>query len=576
MIITLLFLLAPFLPLAMAVAMVPRAWRPHVSVFLPVAPLPALMLAIFAAPDASVFVRPVLLGLVLGLDETRQMLLMLSALLWVAAAVYSRGYLVGDRGATRYTALFLVTMGGNLGLIVALDVAAFYVFFSLMTLSSYILVVHERTEKAYAAGRAYIVLSVLGETLLLLGFLRAVSEANSLMIADIAPALADEGAHTATLLLLFSGFAIKAGQLPLHVWLPLAHPAAPTPASAVLSGAMIKAGLLGMILFLPFGQAALPGLGSLLTAIGIVTAFYGVLCGLPQRDPKTVLAYSSVSQMGVMVAALGAALAAPAAVPAIVPAVVLYAVHHGLAKGALFFSVGVVQRARRARSAGIVIAGLCALAVAGLPVSAGALAKLVAKAGLETAAGGPSVLLIAVLPLSALATALLMLRFLFLLGHTAPRGEAPAGPVEAALWGPFVVTAAASQLLPWLNVLQDGAPHAALAWSGYALWESTWPVALAAALAVAAARWASRFRLPAIPEGDWIALIPSMQLSADVWSLGYMRTVRVLSLPHGLATLLLDYVGRAVERAEAEAQGSTRGAAAAILLLGLLLAMALI
>ena len=87
------------------------------------------------------------------------------------------------------------------------------------------------------------------------------------------------------------------GLVPLHVWLPLAHPAAPMPASAVLSGAIIKAGVIGLIRFLPF-DGALPDWGAVLTAVGLLTAFYGVAVGITQANPKTVLAYSSVSQMG--------------------------------------------------------------------------------------------------------------------------------------------------------------------------------------------------------------------------------------------------------------------------------------
>ena len=94
------------------------------------------------------------------------------------------------------------------------------------------------------------------------------------------------------------GFGIKAGALALHFWLPLAHPAAPVPASAVLSGAMIKAGLLGWLRFLPLGYAALPAAGLGLVGVGLAAALIGAAAGALQRNPKTVLAWSSVARWG--------------------------------------------------------------------------------------------------------------------------------------------------------------------------------------------------------------------------------------------------------------------------------------
>ena len=119
------------------------------------------------------------------------------------------------------------------------------------------------------------------------------------------------------------GFALKIGLVPLHVWMPLAYTAAPIPAAAVLSGAAVKAGVIGLIRFLPLG-AAMPGWGEALVALGFFSAFYGVAVGITQANPKTVLAYSSVSQMGVIAAVLGmgaggAATKAPRSTPPSMP-----------------------------------------------------------------------------------------------------------------------------------------------------------------------------------------------------------------------------------------------------------------
>ena len=95
---------------------------------------------------------------------------------------------------------------------------------------------------------------------------------------------------TLTVVLLFIGFGVKAGLVPLHVWLPLAHPAAPPAASAVLSGAMVKAGLVGWLRFLPLGQheRGLEVLGWVLMALALIGAFLAVVVGVLQDDPKVV------------------------------------------------------------------------------------------------------------------------------------------------------------------------------------------------------------------------------------------------------------------------------------------------
>jgi formate hydrogenlyase subunit 3/multisubunit Na+/H+ antiporter MnhD subunit len=145
------------------------------------------------------------------------------------------------------------------------------------------------------------VIAIAGEVFLLLGLLLGAAAAGGVDIAAIRAALGTSGTGPVAIALLVAGFGIKAGLVPLHVWLPLAHPAAPVPASAVLSGAIVKAGLFGLILFLPDGAY-----GALLMGLGLTGAFGAALWGLTQPNPKAVLAYSTVSQMGLMVMFVGA------------------------------------------------------------------------------------------------------------------------------------------------------------------------------------------------------------------------------------------------------------------------------
>ena len=133
----------------------------------------------------------------------------------------------------------------------------------------------------------------------------------------------------------------------------------------MLSGAAVKAGVIGFIRFLPF-EVALPGWGETLAAGGLVSAFYGVAIGITQSNPKTVLAYSSVSQMGLLATVLGMGLAAGDATVPI--AATFYAVHHILARGGLFLALVLAHRPG-ARGYRMVLVPAAVVGTSGLAVS---------------------------------------------------------------------------------------------------------------------------------------------------------------------------------------------------------------
>jgi formate hydrogenlyase subunit 3/multisubunit Na+/H+ antiporter MnhD subunit len=277
----------------------------------------------------------------------------------------------------------------------------------------------------------------------------------------------------------------------MHGWMPLAYTAAPIPAAAVLSGAAVKAGVIGLIRFLPF-ESALPGWGEALAVLGLFSAFYGVAIGITQQNPKTVLAYSSISQLGVIAAVLGMGLAAADKGTAL--DVAFYAAHHVLVKGALFLAVGVVaaSSARRLWLA-LLPAAVLALSLGGLPLTGGALAKLAVKAPLENGVVGM------LATVSAAGTTLLMLHFLRRLARGSSQDARAAPPTRLAL--PWLAMALASVLVPWLLYLAVGG-HVADALSLAALQEGLWPVLIGVALAPGLWLWGNR--LPRVAEGDII------------------------------------------------------------------------
>src|SRR5215470_14672547 len=213
----------------------------------------------------------------------------------------------------------------------------------------------------------------------------------------------------AAMALLILGFGLKIGLVPGHVWMPLAYTAAPIPAAAALSGAAVKAGVIGLIRFLPLG-VAMPQWGEALAAAGLLSAFYGVAVGITQKDAKTVLAYSSVSQMGLLAAALGMGLAAGQAGTALEAS--FSAVHHVLVKGGLFLAVGVAINAGGALWRVLIPGAVLALGLGGLPVTGGALTKLAVKTQLGAGLVGT------LTTISAAGSTLLMLHFLRRLAQT--------------------------------------------------------------------------------------------------------------------------------------------------------------
>ena len=319
------------LPLAMLAACVLRAVRGRMLAWLMVAPLPGLAAAILAVGAAPLVIGTGPVRLTFALDLPGGLLLGVAALLWSAAGAYAASYFSGSPKAGRFAVCWLMALAGCLGVFVAADMVSLYALLGLLTLGACGLVIHDDTPRARRAAAVYVGLALAGESLALMGLvmLATLTPGGSLLIRDAAAALPTSPHRDLTLALLVVGFGIKAGLVPLHVWMPLAHSAAPVPASSVLSGAVVKVGIIGLIRFLPF-DAPLADWGSALAFAGMFTALYAVAVGITQSHPKAVLAYSSVSQMGVVAAVLGMGMAAGDSTVTVLAA--FYASHHVLVK----------------------------------------------------------------------------------------------------------------------------------------------------------------------------------------------------------------------------------------------------
>lgn len=494
------------LPLIAGIGLAVKKWQPVSLLAAPWTALPALAAAIWMPADNLSRLSWLLLESHLGIDPTGRIFLLFTAILWIISGSYAKSYLAADKRCAQFFVFFQLSMAGNFGLILSHDAVTFYVFFAMMSFASYGLVVHTGDAKALKAGRAYIILVVIGEVMLFAAFLLLSVSADSLLLKDfqkIQP-------KNITTLLLLAGFGIKAGALPVHVWLPLAHPAAPTPASAVLSGAMIKAGLLGWLRFLPLGAVAMPEWGALCVAAGLTAAYCAAVVGVTQQNPKTVLAYSSISQMGLITVGVGLSLGWPQLASLALPAVSIYALHHGLAKGVLFLGVGAASASTKHRLAQrLVFSGivLAALSLAGAPFTSGAVAKISLKLPLESFQANWVSPLAVLLLLAAIGTTFLMARFLYQLIHNTSRH----GKLHPGMWVPWTVLVLLSAVLIWFLPGTEKSISNAL--QGASIWLAFWPVSAGIGISAAVWVWSSRngWRLPfAIPEGDIICGIPPL------------------------------------------------------------------
>jgi formate hydrogenlyase subunit 3/multisubunit Na+/H+ antiporter MnhD subunit len=276
----------------------------------------------------------------------------------LATAAFGRSYLASHAGRRSLGAhlLFFNLLVAAMSLVLtARHATLFMVAWEAMTVASFLLVTFEHEDPAVrSAGRLYLVASHLGGAAILALFLLLARGAGSLDFDAFAAAR--HGAAPATLLfaLAVAGFGVKAGLFPLHVWLPEAHPAAPSHVSALMSGALVKTGLYGILRVLGFLPAPPAGWGIALALVGAAGALSGIALALGQRDLKRLLAWSTVENVGLVAAGLGAGLAGLAGGSGALGALalcgaLLHVWGHAATKGLAFLGAGALAHAAGTR-----------------------------------------------------------------------------------------------------------------------------------------------------------------------------------------------------------------------------------
>jgi multicomponent Na+:H+ antiporter subunit D len=263
---------------------------------------------------------------------------LISVVLWMLAGVYGIGYMHKAHAQGRYNVFSLLSLVGMLGVVFTKNLFSLYIFFELLSVASYVMVIHEETPEAKSAGLTYISMGIVGGLFLLVSVIATYAITGSGDLSGVVTGLAGHPLTPYIFLGYIIGFGVKAGIFPVHVWLPTAHPVAPAPASALLSGVMIKAGAYGIIrtVYGITGSNLVGGLpmGKMLLVIAVITMLLGSFMAIIQTDIKRLLAYSSIAQMGYII--LGVALLSPLGLIG----AVIHIFHHAFMKGTLFLCAG--------------------------------------------------------------------------------------------------------------------------------------------------------------------------------------------------------------------------------------------
>jgi len=283
------------------------------------------------------------IGLFLKLDAFRYIFAFITAFVWFLATMYSTQYLIKYRKRNRYYAFFILTYASTMGIFISDNLLNLFTFFEIMSITSYFLIIHDEDEYTRDAGKTYLIMAIAGGMILLMGIFLLFDYTGTLMIDDLAAGVAGIGSVKYMIAwLMIIGFGVKAGMMPLHIWLPKAHPAAPAPASAILSGILLKTGIFGIMLTVLVMMDRDIILCNVIFLIGLLNMFWGGLLAIFQRNIKRILAYSSMSQIGYILMGIGLIGLLGDHNNIAIHGTLFHIYNHAIFKVLLFFSAGIV------------------------------------------------------------------------------------------------------------------------------------------------------------------------------------------------------------------------------------------
>lgn len=253
------------------------------------------------------------LGFSLSIKGLHGIFACIASYMWFMTTVYSHEYMVHSKNLPRYYMFLLLSYGATMGVFLANDLFTSFVFFEIMSLTSYLCVVHNEDQAAVRAGNVYLAVVIIGGMVALMGLFLLYDLTGTLAFDELGKVgriILSKGGSEAIRLQIFAicilvGYGSKAGMFPLHIWLPMAHPVAPAPASALLSGIITKTGIFGLIALAMYIFPGYEWYGLTLVALGTVTMLHGGTIALFSTDIKRTLACSSISQLGMIILGIG-------------------------------------------------------------------------------------------------------------------------------------------------------------------------------------------------------------------------------------------------------------------------------
>lgn len=271
--------------------------------------------------------------------------------MWLMTALFSKEYFVHYRNRNRYYFFYLMTLGATLGVFLSRDLYTAFIFFEIMSLTSYTWVAHDEKPAAMKAAGTYLAVAVIGGLVMLMGIIMCRFMLGTLIIDELYDSAAyflsmgsasDKAfLYTAGGLILF-GYGAKAGMFPLHIWLPKAHPVAPAPASALLSGILTKSGIYGVLVLCFEIFRGDRSWGIVILTLGVITMFMGAVLAVFSVDLKRTLACSSMSQIGFILTGCAFSVLLDEENALAAGGTVLYMVNHSAFKLVLFMCAGAV------------------------------------------------------------------------------------------------------------------------------------------------------------------------------------------------------------------------------------------
>ena len=330
-------------------------------------------------------------------DGFRSLYGSVTAFLWLVTTLFSPEYFAHSKNKNRYWLFNLLTFGATMGVFFSADLRTTFLFFELMSFTSYALVAHDESDGSLRAAETFLAVAIIGGLAVLMGMIMLQVRVGTLEFAklyEISRGMTDKSLFYLPGALMLVGFGGKAGMFPLHIWLPKAHPVAPAPASALLSGILTKTGVfgVGILSFTLFFNDFAWGAALLIPAA--ITMFLGAVLGVFSNDLKRTLACSSVSQIGFILTGIAIQVLLGDHNTLAARGTVLHMINHSMFKLVLFVAAGIVYINRhelsldkirgfgRGKPLFLFIFLMAALGITGFPFWSGYVSKVLLNEGI--------------------------------------------------------------------------------------------------------------------------------------------------------------------------------------------------